>query len=52
MRFICTGCAEGDCGQCRNVGKDTNTWCDCQHKGEGQQAAWQAAACDCLGGKK
>ena len=30
--MICHPCGDTDHDQCANIGHDTNTWCDCQHR--------------------
>jgi hypothetical protein len=30
--FVCGPCRNGSHETCDNAGKDTGTWCDCQHK--------------------
>jgi hypothetical protein len=36
--MVCSPCKGARHSQCLNVGKDTNTWCDCQHKGPEPEA--------------
>jgi hypothetical protein len=33
--MICSACREQRHIQCLNEGRDTNTWCDCQHRAPG-----------------
>lgn len=33
--MICSACKGARHDGCLNAGKDTNTWCDCQHKAPG-----------------
>lgn len=32
--MICKACGEQNHDNCKNVGTETNTWCDCQHQKE------------------